>query len=402
MTTKRPNPNTLLRLQATEETPFSAVTETVSAKSRRDSLPEYDVIARVDSSSQRIEDLKAAQCTTANAEKVLRPRGGQSSRASISPACRTHARSSLETSLSRSASPITSVNEASQNGQDALEEDAEDNEDTEGDEDGEGEDLDTGDETDIADIVSVPINCRDASGILIGYRLDVNETELVIGKARGYAYIGIEHQETDEEAMIRAQKKSETSWMTGWLARKNPEKYEVKPKKFVPNGKGKVGGRWVDVDEDDEVRTVVKWRKALYKDGRWFVDLDVEENDGRRIARSSRPPLQYKLEVSQPEPPQSGFLHGGDGFIGAPRCFAGLPRRCQPPLEGTFSVEQEKRFEGKSRRVAEMKKDSSRQENDRVNLPQGTDTDKTESLEYGFDIVRYRYSHWTSALYKRA
>ncbi|KAJ4360328.1 uncharacterized protein N0V89_000890 [Didymosphaeria variabile] len=352
--------------------------EADSAESRGDFLPKYDidvynVITRLGSSSPRIDasqrvpseekrpsstrSLKKAQYTTANAEKVPCLGGDQSSHASVSPARSTPARSSFETDLNRSASPITSANDASQNGQDAPI-DVDDNEEIEGD-----EDLNTGDETDTADTISVPINYKDASGITNEYHLDINETELIIGQARGYAYIGNEHQETDEEAIAREKKESQTNWMTGWLVHANPEKYQVKPKKFVPSGKGKGGGRWVDVDEDDKVRVVVEWKKALYRDRRWFVNVDVEEIEERRTTKLGDPPLQYKLEVPRPKPPQSGLLRDGDELIGAPRCLAGPSKRCQPPLMGKFSVEQRKRYAGKewpARRIAEMNMDGSR------------------------------------------
>jgi hypothetical protein len=196
--------------------------------------------------------------------------------------------------------------------------------------------------------VNVPINYKDAAGFLTKYHLDVKEKDLIVGQARGYAYVGIEHVETEEEAVAREEERKKTGWMAGWLARTNPERYQVRPKRWVAGADSNGGGRWVEVDPDPRLRVITVWRKAHYRNRRWFLDQSIEGTQPHRMARLSSPPLHYRLEVDRLP------LRPGD------RKFDPLTwraRRFPPPLMGTFSVDQERLYEDKAwvaRRRAEM------------------------------------------------
>ncbi|KAK7188314.1 hypothetical protein PSPO01_05505 [Paraphaeosphaeria sporulosa] len=263
--------------------------------------------------------------------------------APFTPSFRSPSQSSLESDFSWTATPVTpltSVNDTSTHvSQDTSSENVDDNRTIVAD-----ADLDMGDATDAEDnIVTVPINF-DNNGMLKEYHIDIRETELLAGQEQGYAYIGIEHEETEEQAITREDKAKEKGWMDGWLARKNPTKYQIQPRKWVPNGEG--GGRWVEVDLDKRLRVIVEWKRARYRDGRWFVELRVLEREHTRLEKLSSPPLRFKIEVTRPRAPQRSDP------------LTGRSLRFQPPLMGTFSEGQEWLLEGKewpTRRLAEMR-----------------------------------------------
>ncbi|KAL5403694.1 hypothetical protein PMIN03_009677 [Paraphaeosphaeria minitans] len=191
--------------------------------------------------------------------------------------------------------------------------------------------------------VSVPITFKDTNGVLEEYHLDIRETELFAGQEQGYAYIGIEHEETEEQAIAREDKAKQTGWMDGWLARTNPAKYQAKPKTWVPNGEG--GGRWVDVDPDTRLRVILEWKRARYSDTRWLVETEVLEREHTRMEKLDSPPLRFKIEVTRPRAPQ------------LPDPLTGRFLRFQPPLMGSFSAQQDSLLDGKewpARRLAEL------------------------------------------------
>lgn len=210
------------------------------------------------------------------------------------------------------------------------------------------EDDDTDDDTDIEAIptINVPFASKDASGTITEYRLDINENELRTARRRGHAYLRIERAETEDEAFSRQEEDEKKHWMNGYLTRMDSEKHKVVPRKFVPGGKGKGGGRWVDAAEDSHSHFVVEWRVAEYRRGRWVVRMDdVERREEKSIEKGERRcesvQVQWRLELDAPPAPlRNRLTRGGDGH-------AAPSTRFQPPLMGTFSVEEERKYVGK-------------------------------------------------------
>ncbi|KAF2442782.1 hypothetical protein P171DRAFT_486761 [Karstenula rhodostoma CBS 690.94] len=236
--------------------------------------------------------------------------------------------SSAGSDLSWTPTPQTIVDDASKDSQDGLPTEAD-------------KDLNVDDATDVEDkIVSVPFSYEDGDGVRRECRVDVGGAELLAGQKQGYAYVGTEHEETEEEVIAREEKAKKIGWMEGWLARLNPAKHQVKPKKWVRDGKG--GGCWVAVDNDKSLRVVVEWKKARLEEGRWFVESDVVEREDMRLEKLSSPPLRYKLEVTRP---RARHVPGGEENMDP---LTRRASRFQPPLVGRFSVEQEMLLMGKT------------------------------------------------------
>lgn len=203
--------------------------------------------------------------------------------------------------------------------------------------------VDLDDATDEEDrIVSVRIRYKH-DGVLNQFFMDVRESEILAGQRQGFVFIGIEFEESEEDAIAREEEAKKKGWMNGWLVRTSPEKYQVLPRKWVAGGDK--GGRWLDADPDTRLRVIVEWKKASYGDGMWFVEPEVVERELTRMEKLSDSRLRFKVEVKRPKIPLScGPL-------------TGRSRRAQPPLMGTFSETQMRLLDGKTwpaRRLAEM------------------------------------------------